>query len=588
MASVNYSWNNLPSVVIYDVFQLLTNKQDLLNASSTCKNWRSCIFHPKLWPIKSITIDLVNISAYESKNTNASTNGPSTSRGHFSHTTRKSHYHLKSDPYRRQNHNNNTYKNQYYSSNSKSNASTKRFFSYQQRLNERLNSNGSRKRRQFGQIGNTLNDNTFNNSNYDLNNNLNNLNNNFKDNSNVSKHQLLIKNNSNFYGQNAHLKADYKQFLERCSRFLSSVTVVFNAYDHRQLAQLIYTINILIHSRSKYQQASSSIGEYEINHFNNIESLILKPIYIKTLDKSSNQLVNRTNHFTPLRTHNRLNKRNYNELLLKVFDAIEKLISTNRSIKNLSLGCLEELLDYLPSLLNKLKNNLHVNELVESLNLATIKVDPFYYPVHDVKFTWFTSFKNLIKLSIDYDYVSDDFIIQLANNCKKLKDLTLNIHGLDKYHPIVTSNAWNSFKQINDDEQKCEVELSINLLHTNESPNELKLILQNITIPITSFRAYFAYSSFTNDNQTESPLKSIIEIISIQQHSNLKQLTLVDELKQNDLGILEPNTTFSSMEENTLVMLAWRCRNLEELTLIGKLSASFLFLNVLIFIFLFF
>ena len=538
MAFNSITWNNLPSVVIYDVFQFL-GKQDLLNASTACKNWRACLFHPKIWPIKSMTIDLVNISAYEFKN-------QTTNRGYV----KKSHYHLKSDhPYN-------------FSNRPQSNydlSRSKRYSNYQLRLNERLNSqfyNNETRRHQY-QIENTLN---YNHTAATTN---------FNNQINTNSNQLLIRNNSNFYAQNAHLKADYRQFLEKCSKFLTRVTISFNAYDHRNLVQLIYTINILTHARSRNLLHLDETSNDEIsNYFNNIESLILKPIYIKTIDKASS---NRTNHFSSLRFHNRLSKRNDNlnsELLLKVFDAIEKLISTNRSIKNLSLGCLEELLDYLPSLLNKLKNNVHVNELVESLNLSTIKVDPSYYGIYDnVKFTWFTSFKNLIKLSIDYDYISDDFIIQLATNCKKLKDLTISFHGLDKFHPIVNSIAWDHFKQnLN---ERTDVELTINLLHTNESPEQLKEILQNVTIPIVNFRAYFAFSSSANGDQ----LKQIMNVISTQQQFNLKQLTLVDELKQTTDGILTPNTTFScSNEENTLVMLAWRCRNLNELTLIGKLK----------------
>lgn len=562
--AVNYSWNNLPVVVVFDVFQFL-DKQDLLNASTTCKAWRSCLFHPKIWPIKSMTIDLVNISAYEFKNSTA------TSANSYRGYVKKPHQLLKPDPYNCHHHYGNRSANKQHYDSSRS----KRFSSYQLRLNERLTnqqhyfSNGdrSKKQRQQAAIENTLKDKIVTDSKCSPGSNPNII-------QNKNQHQLLIKNNSDFYAQNAHLKADYRQFLEKCGKFLTKVTIQFNAYDHRNLIQLVYTINILTHARSKKLRTYDGLDETD-KYFNNIESLILKPIYIKTVDKTSStsNLINRSSHFSSLKFPGRLNKRSENinsELLLKVFDGIEKLIATNRSIRQLSLGCLEELLDYLPSLLNKLKNNLHVNELLESLNLATIKVDPFYYPVHDVKFTWFTSFKNLVKLSIDYDYISDDFIIQLATNCKKLKDLTLNIHGLDKLHPIVNTNAWNSFKQnANLPNGNCEVELTINILHTNESPEELKEILQNVTIPIVNFRAYFAFSSPSDDN----PLKQIMNVISTQQQLNLRQLTLVDELKRN-------NTTFSSMEENTLVMLAWRCRNLNKLTLIGEYFVNlFFFLN---------
>lgn len=505
-----------------------------------------------------MTIDLVNISAYEFKN--STTNSGNFNRGYV----KKPHQLLKPDPYNCHHHYSRSASKQHHDS-----SKSKRFSSYQLRLNERLTnqqhyfSNGdrSRKQRQQAAIENTLNDKAITRPKCSPNS---------RPAIIQNKNQLLIKNNSNFYAQNAHLKADYRQFLEKCSRFLTKVTIQFNAYDRRNLVQLVYTINILTHARSRKLGIDDDLDKAE-NYFNNIESLILKPIYIKTVDKTSSasNLINRTNHFSSLKFPGRQNKRRESinsELLLKVFDGIEKLIATNRSIRQLSLGCLEELLDYLPSLLNKLKNNVHVNELLESLNLATIKVDPYYYPVHDVKFTWFTSFKNLIKLSIDYDYISDDFITQLATNCKKLKDLTLNIHGLDKLHPIVNANAWNSFKQdVNLPNEDSEVELTINLLHTNESPEELKEILQNVTIPIVNFRAYFAFSSSSEDN----PLQQIMNVLSTQQQLNLRQLTLVDEIKRN-------NTTFSSMEENTLVMLAWRCRNLNELTLIGELVCFYL------------
>ncbi|XP_042911886.1 F-box only protein 33 [Parasteatoda tepidariorum] len=41
-------WNNLPSIIIVEIFSLLSVK-DRLNASSTCKAWRGNLFHPKLW-----------------------------------------------------------------------------------------------------------------------------------------------------------------------------------------------------------------------------------------------------------------------------------------------------------------------------------------------------------------------------------------------------------------------------------------------------------------------------------------------------------------------------------------------------------
>ncbi len=47
MAAHN-SWTTLPSLIIVEILSYLT-LTDRLNASATCKRWRSCLFHPLLW-----------------------------------------------------------------------------------------------------------------------------------------------------------------------------------------------------------------------------------------------------------------------------------------------------------------------------------------------------------------------------------------------------------------------------------------------------------------------------------------------------------------------------------------------------------
>ncbi|KAL3866408.1 hypothetical protein ACJMK2_043709 [Sinanodonta woodiana] len=42
------SWSIMPSVPIVEIFSYLSQK-DRLRASSSCKRWRSCLFHPSLW-----------------------------------------------------------------------------------------------------------------------------------------------------------------------------------------------------------------------------------------------------------------------------------------------------------------------------------------------------------------------------------------------------------------------------------------------------------------------------------------------------------------------------------------------------------
>lgn len=48
MAADVVCWNNLPSVILYEIFSYLTHK-DKIVASSTCHNWRFALNHPSFW-----------------------------------------------------------------------------------------------------------------------------------------------------------------------------------------------------------------------------------------------------------------------------------------------------------------------------------------------------------------------------------------------------------------------------------------------------------------------------------------------------------------------------------------------------------
>lgn len=48
-------WNNLPSVVLLEIFKRISH-EERLNASSTCKEWRKALFFPNFWRELSINI----------------------------------------------------------------------------------------------------------------------------------------------------------------------------------------------------------------------------------------------------------------------------------------------------------------------------------------------------------------------------------------------------------------------------------------------------------------------------------------------------------------------------------------------------
>ena len=55
MAADGGSWNNLPSVILLEVFKYLP-RNDTISASSTCKQWRRHLYHAPLW--RSLTFEI--------------------------------------------------------------------------------------------------------------------------------------------------------------------------------------------------------------------------------------------------------------------------------------------------------------------------------------------------------------------------------------------------------------------------------------------------------------------------------------------------------------------------------------------------
>lgn len=49
------SWNTLPSLALHQVFMYLSPKSRVA-ASSTCKHWRTALYHPLFW--KSLELDV--------------------------------------------------------------------------------------------------------------------------------------------------------------------------------------------------------------------------------------------------------------------------------------------------------------------------------------------------------------------------------------------------------------------------------------------------------------------------------------------------------------------------------------------------
>ncbi|RWS05479.1 F-box only protein 33-like protein [Dinothrombium tinctorium] len=302
----------------------------------------------------------------------------------------------------------------------------------------------------------------------------------------------------------------FKQFIGKCARFIHAIDFYFDCNCYTQLKELVDVISIL--SSSAMQGTA-------------LKRLSLKPIHIQLS----------------------VNHQSLSDAMFALLNAIQTFVARNPGLQHLSLGCLEELLNATPSLLSIMAQN---SKSIQSLHLSTVKEDPDYYPVHDIPLCLFEPFVSLRALSIDYDYICDEFLTILAK--KPLEKLIINVHGLDEEHPGVKRSSWSLLKA------NSKLEVSVNLLHTDDSPDDLRKMILDTDIPLSHFRAFFLGE---NTSITE-----LVKSVALKHQNTLRSLVLVDCFSPSTLF---PNPSFSRAAENELVMLAWRCKKLNHLTLIG-------------------
>lgn len=226
------------------------------------------------------------------------------------------------------------------------------------------------------------------------------------------------------------------------------------------------------------------------------------------------------------------------------------------------MGFAEELLEHSSIILDLLGRN--CSRMLESLHIASIKEDSENYGIIDLSASQFLTFTALRHLSVDYDHMSNELLSAFSSGCKnKLETLVVNVHGIDSEHEKVTNYSWIAVRK------NCpKLEVTVNLIHSYDGVQGLLDILQP-ALPLTCFRQMFC----TDLNP------SAINYFSSHYKDTLRSIYIIDGL--ND-GF--PIPYFSHMEEDTFVMLAWRCTKLEEFTLLGLFSIkilNFTFLTLL-------
>lgn len=225
---------------------------------------------------------------------------------------------------------------------------------------------------------------------------------------------------------------------------------------------------------------------------------------------------------------------------LKVF-----LSRKNQPCQTLDLGAIEALTYYGQDFLKAIYKP---QEMLE-LTLCSIKYDPSHYPILELDTTLLQKCAALQVLSLDYDTLSDELLhtIQVL----PLRKFLIVVHGLDReeQHVGVSDAAWANFAM-----HFTEIDLVLTLLYAYEAVELLDRRVVGDHMPVTHIRILFC----------ELMNHVALDWMSVTNSTTLRSIYYIDS------GFNRHHRYMSgSRGQDPFVMLAWRCKKLEEIVVHG-------------------
>lgn len=233
----------------------------------------------------------------------------------------------------------------------------------------------------------------------------------------------------------------------------------------------------------------------------------------------------------------------------RMYHHILTILTKTDKLEELSIGCLHDLIVYCNQILKTIAD--HHSKTIRILGIASMKYDPEEYVYDSLDFHYLKNYENLQVLSVNYDYVNDDFL-QVLCSCSSLKRIIIHIHSNVQDHPGTTDAKWTELVKY------CpNVELRLNVIHAYYAALELEKTILKKAMPLTHLRLFFCET--LNDNALNS----------LHMYSNsLRSLWWVDSPVYSDSDVLVKDD-FNMGNMNPFIFASWRCVNLEEIVLIG-------------------
>ncbi|XP_064618606.1 F-box only protein 33-like [Lineus longissimus] len=297
-----------------------------------------------------------------------------------------------------------------------------------------------------------------------------------------------------------------KYLAERCGRFVKTATVEFNSTSVWDVREFAKMLEILADNR-------------------NLEKLSIQPTscHIEWPERDGSRVVD------------------------QYFTMTEAIIKNCRKLKHLSLGCSEDLMANADYLLSELA--IHHSNSLETLHLSTVKEDPESYGLLDLPVDMFQSFPHLTVLGIDYDYLTNSLLeIFVTKKTAQLEKLVIHVHGIEPDHEKIRNETWQCLVRYSP-----KLEVTLNLIHSVDGVTCLLDILRP-SMPLAHFRSFFC--SHIN--------MAAIDFMAGHNSATLKSVHIVDGIMN-----MQPNIYESASDEDSFVMLAWKCPNLQHFTLLG-------------------
>ncbi|XP_065082101.1 F-box only protein 33 [Ochlerotatus camptorhynchus] len=218
----------------------------------------------------------------------------------------------------------------------------------------------------------------------------------------------------------------------------------------------------------------------------------------------------------------------------------------NPPLKELDLGCSEILTLHAADFLNCCPRP----QFLRQLGLASVKQDPGNYALSTIEPNLFEKCNALQYLSLDYDIMCDDFLKTLQ--LLPLRRLVIHVHGLDQEHPGLSEAAWGSFRARNP-----QAELHLTLVCAYEAVDQLHTHFLRPSMPLSHLKVLFC----------ERINCDALEYLSHYYKETLKSMIWVDSMRIEEYrNIME---MVVRTNQDPLVMMAWRCKKLEEIVIHG-------------------